>query len=121
MGLHVPVLLATALGSLQGLYTTSQKSGQLYVKANVSAPAPPVAVGLALTAQGFAVPDDGSCVCAAIDQTRKLHYTLARNASASSGQTANLQWSLVGVELASGAVRIGLRQYCHAPSNAGNS
>jgi hypothetical protein len=88
-----------ALGSLQGIYTTAPGTGQLAHISNISAPqlAP---VGPALAAQGFSVPPAGCGVAVAIDQTRKLHYTLARNASAPGGE-----WSLVGVQLETGLVR----------------
>ena len=95
------LFFAVVPSSLQGLYTTAPTSGQLYVTANISAPSR-VAVGAALTAQGFLVPDDSTCAAAAIDQTRKLHYTLARNASVADNATG---WTLVGVYLASGVVR----------------
>ena len=92
MALLIQALSAAA--SLQGLYTTA--SGQLSILDNVTAASVPV--GPPLSEQGFDAP--GNCTAVAIDQTRKLHYTLARNSS-----IAAAGWSLVGVFLESGLVR----------------
>lgn len=89
----------TVLGSLEGLYTTTRDTGQLAVISNLTRGyADPI--GPALASLGWDVP--GECTCAAIDQTRKLHYTLASNASSVVNDT---QWYLVGVFLEDGTVR----------------
>jgi len=93
------VAACLTLGSLQGIYTTAPGTGQLAHISNISAPQL-VPVGPALTTQGFSVPPADCGVAVTVDQTRKLHYTLARNASAPGGE-----WSLVGVQLETGLVR----------------
>lgn len=86
--------VSSATASLQGLYTTN--AGQLAVIENITAGTSRL-VGPPLSRQGFSSP--GGCSAGAIDQTRKIHYTLARNASAARG------WALVGVFLENGLVR----------------